>query len=69
MPEHYIVKIESFEGNDTYLNCGDDNQDWLFCVIAVDEDGSAEIVDNAYRSLGEAAEAWPHAANARRRVV
>lgn len=56
-----IVRIESFEGRDTHLHCGNDEQDFLFCVVRIDSDGSAGIVDNGYRSHAEAAEAWPEA--------
>ncbi|NUN49663.1 MAG: hypothetical protein HUU15_12625 [Candidatus Brocadiae bacterium] len=58
---HYIVKIESFEGADRHLWCGDDDsgQDYLFCVVAAQEDGTAEIVDTGYRTLQEVQEAWP----------
>ncbi len=56
-----IVKIESFDGRDTFLHCGDDDQDFLFAVISVDAKGQAEVVDSAYRSYEEAAEAWPEA--------
>lgn len=62
MDRQFIVKIESFEGNrDTYIRCGDDRQDYLYCIVTIDDDGSAEIVDNGYRSFHEAAEAWPEA--------
>jgi hypothetical protein len=33
MERQFIVKIESFEGKDTYVRCGDDQQDYLFCVV------------------------------------
>lgn len=62
MRRHFILKIESFEGDDTYVRCGDDQQDYLFCVISIGDDGQAEIVDSGYRSINEAAEAWPEAA-------
>lgn len=58
---YVIVKLESFEGNDTFLRCGDETRDYLFAVIAVEPDGTAEVVDSAYRSFGEAAAAWPEA--------
>jgi hypothetical protein len=67
MERKFIVKLESFEGRDTYVRCGDDRQDFLYCIISVGDDGSAEIVDNSYRSFGEAATAWPDAANAKRK--
>ena len=62
MQNQFIVKIESFEGDDTYVRCGDDRQDYLFCVVTVDAEDHAEIVDSGYRSFDEAAKAWPEAA-------
>jgi len=61
MGQHFIVKIESFDGRDTFLHCGNDDQDFLYAVVSVGADGRAEIVDSAYRSYEEAAEAWPEA--------
>ncbi len=60
---HFIVRIESYEGRDTHLRCGDDDgeQDFLYCVVVVGNDGEAAIVDNGYRSHSEAAAAWPEA--------
>ena len=57
-----IVKIESYEGEDTFLRCGDERQNHLFAVVAIDADGTAEIVDSSYRTMGEALQAWPEAA-------
>jgi len=65
MERQFIVRVDSFEGRDTYLRCGDYKQDHLFCVISIDGEGKPEIVDNGYRSFGEAAEAWPDAINAK----
>ena len=64
MDQHYIIRIESFEGRDTHLFCGDAGQDYLFAVVGIGDDHSAEIVDGGYRSFEEAALAWPHALNA-----
>jgi len=61
MKRTFIVKIESFDGRDCFLHCGNDEQDFLYAVVSVDADGSAEIVDSAYRTYEEAAEAWPEA--------
>ena len=69
MQRHFIVKLESFEGRDTYVRCGDDQQDHLHCVISIDDDGSAEIVDNDYRSFREATIAWPDATFAKRKTT
>jgi hypothetical protein len=67
MERQFIVKIESFDGRDTYVHCGNDQQDYLFCVISVGDDGEAEVVDNGYRSYIEAAEAWPDAVKSKRK--
>jgi hypothetical protein len=56
-----IVRIESFDGDDTFLKCGNGIQDHLFAVVAFDADGTAEIVDQGYRSYAEALTAWPEA--------
>ena len=66
MERTFIVKIESFEGKDTYVRCGDDRQDYLFCIVGVDASGHAEIMDSGYRSFKEAAEAWPEATGGKR---
>lgn len=55
-----ILKLESFEGRDTYLRCGNDVQDCLYCIVLVTAKG-ASVVDSGYRSYEEAAEAWPDA--------
>ena len=59
--QHVIVKLESFEGRDTFLHCGDDTRDYLYTIVAVDEDGTADVVDSGYRTFAEAVEAWPEA--------
>lgn len=61
MGQHFIVKIEGFDGRDTFLHCGNDEQGYLFAVVSVRADGRAEVVDSAYRSYEEAAAAWPEA--------
>jgi len=61
MTRFVIVKLESFEGTDTFVRCGDDSRDYLFMVVAVDPDGTAEVLDSGYRTLAEAIEAWPEA--------
>ncbi|NQU45260.1 hypothetical protein HQ520_18410 [bacterium] len=61
MHTHIILRIESFEGKDTYLRCGNDTQSHLFCVVRIENNGEAEIVDNGYRTYSEVCEAWPEA--------
>lgn len=60
-PRLVVVKLESFEGSDTFLRCGNEFQEHLFTVISVHPDGSAEVVDSAYRTFAEAIAAWPEA--------
>ncbi|MFO0827922.1 MAG: hypothetical protein U0572_07195 [Phycisphaerales bacterium] len=58
-----VVRIDSYEGEDTRVFCGDFfEQDYLYCIVVVHEDGSAGIVDTGYRSYTEAIDAWPDAA-------
>ena len=57
----FIVRIESYQGRDTYVRCGDEAQDYLYAVGSLNADGNAEIVDCGSRSVEEAAEAWPEA--------
>jgi len=57
--KYFVVKINSYDGADTYLSCGSENQDFVFAVIALEDDGGAWIVDNGYRSRAEAELAWP----------
>ncbi len=56
-----VIKIESYEGDDTFVRCGDEQQDHLFAIVSIDPDGNAEIVDSSYRTMQEALEAWPEA--------
>lgn len=58
MSRLFILKLESFEGDDVYLRCGDEKQDFLYCVVEMDDE-SLEIVDSGYRSEAEARAAWP----------
>ena len=45
---YVIVKVESYEGDDTFVRCGDDRQDYLFAIVRIEADGSAEITDNGF---------------------
>jgi len=60
-PHIAVVKLESYEGEDTFVRCGDDRQDYLYMIVQIDPDGSAEIMDSSYRSIAEALESWPEA--------
>jgi hypothetical protein len=57
-----VVKIESYEGEDTFVRCGNSVQTHIYAIVAVDRDGTAEIVDSSYRTMQEALQAWPEAA-------
>lgn len=57
----YVLKLESYEGRDTFLYCGNDTQDYLYCVVGFTEDGKLEIVDSSYRTVDEVLAAWPFA--------
>lgn len=57
----FLLKIESFDGDDTFLHCGDGSQDYLICVVKLTEAGELAIVDGGYRSEAEALKSWPGA--------
>ncbi len=57
----HIVLLESFEGSDTFVRCGDEYQQHLYCVVAINESEQAEIIDSGYRTVEEAAQAWSKA--------
>ena len=59
---YFVLKIESYEAEDTFLRCGNETQEHLFAIIVVDSEGIAEIVDSSYRTAEEALAAWPEAA-------
>jgi hypothetical protein len=58
---YFILRIDSFEGRDTHISCGDDRRDYLYIVGSLDEQGNAEVMDCGYRNFEEAAQAWPEA--------
>lgn len=55
----FVLRIDSYEGDDTFLHCGDETQDYLYAIAAIDALGRAEIIDSSYRTLEEVYEAWP----------
>ena len=59
--QYFITKIESYEGEDTFIRCGDDEHDFVYVVVSLDGTGSANVVDAGYRSREEAEQAWPEA--------
>jgi len=61
MRQLFVLRIDSYEGEDTFVRCGNEQQDHLFCIVSVGNDDTIEIVDSSYRSMSEALEAWPNA--------
>lgn len=57
---YYIVRLDSYSGDDSFVNCGIDDQDYIYVVILA-LDNHAEIIDSGYRSVEEAAKHWPEA--------
>jgi hypothetical protein len=58
---YFILKLESYEGEDTYLHCGDNSQNYIYCIVKLTHNSELDIVDNGYRSVSEALAAWPEA--------
>jgi len=58
----YIVKIPQVLGDETsiYLETDGNTVESLFAIVEI-SDGGASIVDNCYRTIGEAQSAWPNA--------
>ena len=54
----YIVQLVPYEGEDTALWV--EGGDTLFCILEVTERGAA-VIDQGYRSVEEALDAWPEA--------
>ena len=59
-PKHFILKIENFEGKDTHITCGDyeGRQNFVYCIVVTNDDGTAEILDCGYRSEREIRDSW-----------
>ena len=60
--KNYIVEIQQVNGDDTtiYLESEGEPVNHLFAIVSIAERG-AGIVDNCYRTIGEAQKAWPDA--------
>lgn len=57
MKKHYILKLDSYEGEGSSLMASADGLDCMYVVLVV-EGKSAEIVDWGYASVNELLEAW-----------
>jgi hypothetical protein len=58
----YIVEMAQVQGDETtiYLESDRVAQKSLFAIVEI-SDGGASVVDNCYRTIGEAKSAWPGA--------
>ena len=55
--KHYILKIDSYEGEESSLMVNANGSDAMYVVLAV-EGRSAEIVDWGYETVEQLLEAW-----------
>ena len=62
MTKTYIVEIPQVMGDETtiYLETDGNAVKSLFAIVEI-SDGGASVVDNCYRTIGEAQHAWPEA--------
>ena len=37
---NYVLKVESFEGREVFVRVGSEDQDHIYCVVAVDDNGA-----------------------------
>lgn len=57
MKKYYILKIDSYEGDESSLTINANGSDAMYVVLVVDGT-SAEIVDWGYATVDELLEAW-----------
>jgi len=62
MTKYAVLRIDSYEGDDTHIRCGNGQQDFLYAVVRIEDSGVIEIIDGGYLSFAEAVNAWPNAA-------
>ena len=55
--KHYILKIDSYEGEESSLTVSANGSDVMYVVLVVDGK-SAEIVDWGYETVEQLLEAW-----------
>ena len=55
--KYYILKIDSYEGEESSLMVNANGSDAMYVVLVVDGK-SAEIVDWGYETVGQLLEAW-----------
>ena len=57
MKKYYILKLDSYEGDESSLTVDADGADSMYVVLCV-EGSSAEIVDCGYPSVDDLLAAW-----------
>ena len=57
MKKHYILKIDSYEGEESSLTVNANGSDVMYAVLVV-EGQSAEIVDCGYSTVYDLLAAW-----------
>jgi len=57
MKKYYILKLDSYEGDGSWLSVSANGSDAMFVVLLVDG-ASAEIVDWGYSSVDTLVQAW-----------
>ena len=57
MKKHYILKIDSYEGDESSLTVNANGSDAMYVVLVV-EGQSAEIVDWGYSTVEDLLAAW-----------
>jgi hypothetical protein len=57
-----ILKLNSYYGEHSHLDCGVDNiSGTMYVIVSVDLDNGSEIVDAGYPTMESAQETWPEA--------
>lgn len=54
---YYILRLDSYTGEESSLICSAANNDYMFAVLLV-AGNQAEIIDYGYSSTAELLEAW-----------
>ena len=55
--QYYIIKLTSYYGENSSLQCCTEKNDYMYCVLIVNEN-DAEIVDMGYPDLKTLLDAW-----------
>ncbi len=58
--KYYILKLESYCGEYSSLQCDSEGNDCMYCICLI-VDNRAEIIDYGYKSFEQAQSTWPEA--------